>query len=272
MARIYGLDVFIQIFYSVIVCLEPIKNNEGGSWNSESVRDAGGLFHAAVSFPFIFCLVVVSRMLEITRPPTKQLQSSKMDVVVSEKNITLLFTALTRLRSEIDVKHNEWYEEAVQLAESVGSSAERPRTVRHQINRANAPAESTSQYFKISVTLPFLDHLTSEINTRFSKRNLSLSKGFYGLPASVVSSPDWKENFSIFLGQYQSDLPEPRYIKTEMEMWEDHCRLLSSTPTSLSSLLPTIDRITFPNIYTAFQILATIPVTTCTCERSISTL
>ena len=29
-----------------------------------------------------------------------------------------------------------------------------------------------------------------------------------------------------------------------------------------------VDRLSFPNIYTALQTLATIPVTTCTCERS----
>ena len=43
-------------------------------------------------------------------------------------------------------------------------------------------------------------------------------------------------------------------------------------PSTLATLLPTIDRISFPNIYAAMQILATLPVTTCTCERSISTL
>ena len=34
----------------------------------------------------------------------------------------------------------------------------------------------------------------------------------------------------------------------------------------LSSLLPVIDKLCFPNIYTALQIAATIPVTTCSCE------
>jgi hypothetical protein len=36
--------------------------------------------------------------------------------------------------------------------------------------------------------------------------------------------------------------------------------------------LPFVDKVSFPNIYTALQIFATIPVTTCTCERSISVL
>jgi hypothetical protein len=43
-------------------------------------------------------------------------------------------------------------------------------------------------------------------------------------------------------------------------------------PTKLVDVLPFVGEISFPNIYTAFQIFATIPVTTCLCERSISAL
>ncbi|XP_065650483.1 52 kDa repressor of the inhibitor of the protein kinase-like [Hydra vulgaris] len=60
---------------------------------------------------------------------------------------------------------------------------------------------------------------------------------------------------------------------TELNMWEDYWRSFkNSLPTTLTKLLPLIDRITFPNIFTLIQILATIPVTTCTCERSISVI
>ncbi|XP_065068530.1 52 kDa repressor of the inhibitor of the protein kinase-like [Rhopilema esculentum] len=43
-------------------------------------------------------------------------------------------------------------------------------------------------------------------------------------------------------------------------------------PTTLASLLSSIDQLTFPNIYTAMKIAATLPVTSCSCERSISIL
>ena len=43
-------------------------------------------------------------------------------------------------------------------------------------------------------------------------------------------------------------------------------------PSKLTDVLPFVNRLSFPNIYTALQIFATIPVTTCTCERSISVL
>ena len=72
---------------------------------------------------------------------------------------------------------------------------------------------------------------------------------------------------------YKGDLPEPRYIANEIRTWETKWKLTQETlPSSLAVVLPLIDKITFPNIYTALQIAATIPVTSCSCERSISVL
>ena len=72
---------------------------------------------------------------------------------------------------------------------------------------------------------------------------------------------------------YKYDLPQPRFLDTEMEMWSQGCRMEKGPlPSKLSDVLPFFDKISFPNIYTAFQIFATIPVTSWTCERSISVL
>ena len=41
---------------------------------------------------------------------------------------------------------------------------------------------------------------------------------------------------------------------------------------TVQGLLLAIDRFSFPNFVTTFRIFGTLPVTTCSCERSISTL
>ena len=89
--------------------------------------------------------------------------------------------------------------------------------------------------------------------------------GFYAFPSKVVSLPHWKQKFSSYLEKHVDDLPVPeqRYVKTELRMWEERClnQPVGTQPETLSALLPTIDRMTFPNIYVAMQILATLPVT-----------
>ena len=53
-------------------------------------------------------------------------------------------------------------------------------------------------------------------------------------------------------------------------MW--HNKNVAVTPSTLDEVIPHVGKLSFPNILTALRIFGTIPVTTCTCERSISTL
>ena len=271
-ARLDGLDVFTELYEAVAHCLEATMLNADGTWNTDSVRDACTLFHGSVSFSFIFCLVATSRCLEVTRPLTKDLQQTAFDVVAAHE-VTLLFTSLQCLRQDADENHSLWYSEAVELAQLIGVEPSKPRTVQKQIYRDNMPSDSVTEYYKRNVTLPFLDHLRSQIQSHFSNRNVALLNGFYAFPSRVVSMPEWSEKFASFLEQIHDDLPEPRYINTELNMWEEYCKNMDTTPyTDLSALLPTIDKLSFPNIYAALAILGTVPVTTCSCERSISVL
>ena len=91
--KIVGLDVYLEVFHAIGNSLLIIKDNVGGTWKRDSMRDASGLFHAILSFQFIVCLHVVSRCLEVTRPLTKQLQSSTFDVVAAKEEMVLLFVS-----------------------------------------------------------------------------------------------------------------------------------------------------------------------------------
>ena len=112
----------------------------------------------------------------------------------------------------------------------------------------------------------------TQIDSRFTDENMKLLYISYGLPANVLET-NWTENFFVFLSMYTHDLPEPRYLQTELRTWESTWETSSGTPPeTLADLLPCINKITFPNLYTVFQIADTIPVASCSCERSISVL
>ena len=56
-------------------------------------------------------------------------------------------------------------------------------------------------------------------------------------------------------------------------MWEQHWKNSKATlPDSVSVTLKRINFSCFPIIKTALQILGTVPVTSCTCERSFSSM
>ena len=204
---------------------------------------------------------------------TLQLQSVSLDAGKAREKVALLFLTINELRSDVDKVHEVYYDMTVELAEGGGVKPFKKRTGDRQMHRNNVPANSTPEYFKRAVTIPFLDQLVGQIQSRFSEGNLDAFDVMYALPSYVTTEPEWAEHFSRFLQKYKDDLPEPDLLEMELRMWKLFCmHSKDPLPDSIEELLPLIDRHTFPNVLTAFRIFGTIPVTTCSCERSISTL
>ena len=63
--------------------------------------------------------------------------------------------------------HSRCYVESKLVAEEIGSVEEQPRTVQRQKHRANALSESTEEFFKRNITIPFLDFLVLEMEALF---------------------------------------------------------------------------------------------------------
>ena len=91
------------------------------------------------------------------------------------------------------------------------------------MHRVNVPAESTAEYFNEQLTIPFLDQLAGQIQSRFSEGKLDAFAAMYALPSYVTSEPKWTEYFSRFLNKYQDDLPSPDFLEIESRMWNIFC-------------------------------------------------
>ena len=71
------------------------------------------------------------------------------------------------MRTNVDNEFQDWFKEAKQIATEVGADIKVPRYAHRQQHRANAPADTPLQYFKLNVGIPFLDHIDQEMNSRF---------------------------------------------------------------------------------------------------------
>ena len=61
--------------------------------------------------------------------------------------------------------HRQWYDEATAKGH-VNIVPHVPRLTGKQTQRNNVPATSPEEYYRRSVTLPFIDHLLVEFKTR----------------------------------------------------------------------------------------------------------
>ena len=76
------------------------------------------------------------------------------------------------------------------------------------------------------------------------------------------------------MSAYKEDMPNLRTIHAELDLWEINWKngFENVECDSVANTIQNCNKLAFPNIYVALKILATVPVTTCECERCISAL
>ena len=146
-------------------------------------------------------------------------------------------------------------------------------------HRSNTPADTPSEYYRRTITVPLLDHLISEMKSRFGKHQQTALLGLSIVPSVLVSIPpeDLSSKVQQLVELYENDLPSPECVDSELHSWQlkwqkklkEHGEAsLPSSPTLTIRQASSI----FPNIISLLKILCTLPVTSCSAERSFSEL
>ena len=119
---------------------------------------------------------------------------------------------------EVDHYHNQYYNEALQLAHDITDqknilvAEEIPIVVAKQQYRANIPGTSTRDYYENNITIPMLDHLATCMDSRFNEKTELVYKAFSLLPNSIVDSVydgkcmAWRQHLMEFATFYNDDL------------------------------------------------------------------
>ena len=272
--RIEGLSIFLDNF----LCIDKAFCEMGSSTscNRDTKCKALTFSRCIANFSFMFTLIVVTRVLEITLPVTRLLQGRSIDIVDGIHLISSLKAVLLSMRTDIEKSHNEWFSEAVLLAKKCDISVSKNRTCNRQTLRTNIPCETVSDYFKKAVSIPFLDYICTSMIQRFDEKILAVYKGLSIIPYNLKKSPkslSWKEDFKTFSDFYADDLPSPLLLDGELKNWEKYWETFEgSIPENISATLKAINYPGFENIQIALRILGTLPVTSCECERSFSAM
>lgn len=169
------------------------------------------------------------------------------------------------------------YQEAVTIARQVAVQPEMPRIAQRQMHRNNAPAATPEGYFKINLTRVFLDHVLQQLNTRFQDDVFVCYKGISIIPSVLLATdPAWKANVLEFCNHYRQDIPNYAGLQAELLLWERLWKGRDNRgdiiPDSLEATLKDIDKDAYVNIYSMLKVLITIPISSASCERSISSL
>ena len=148
-------------------------------------------------FQIIVIVVIVRKILSYTRGLTKKLQSIDRDLPKVTSDIKLLKKTLKDRRENIDLHHEIWHQESLTLSKEVDVKESIKRKRRPQRYRDNYDEGIEEEYYKKSLSIPFLDQLITELDTRFSSDAVTIYNCFFLVPAVMFSNGENSSNFGI---------------------------------------------------------------------------
>ena len=280
-ARIEAYDHFYASFKYTVFALEVIAHNVHhdecpeqfyGCWQTKTRTDASGLLKAITDFDFIVTFICAYSCLSHMSGLTVKLQKKTNDIFKAFSMVTEVKATYKRLHANLPTHFDEIYDQAVTMAEKVGVAPTAPRIAERQRHRANAPAVDPKEHYRVNVAVPFFDHIISELDDQFSSLTLRVSKLLGLVPSVIQESRVTAQQLTGLVDLYKDDLPSPQLFSSEFQRWKIMVQNGRIAADSCASSLKACDPDDFPNLYMLLKIAATLPVTTCECERSISTM
>ena len=272
-ARIESFETFISLAPALVETFEVISTDN--TWNTESRAKAASLLSSITQFEFLMVLVVVEACLGYTKGLTVALQSRSIDICTAYREASVVITVLTDVRQNINQHHSQWFKSAVHISEKIkGSPPSMPRCCGRQTQRQNVPAETPEDYYRRSLTVPFIDYMLSHLEMRFSDLQQKATMALQIIPSVITHLSGTDENYAAGLVDFfKDDLPSPSTLQQELHLWrckwQNHVGDAPDTPTKC--LVHAAESL-FPNVHRLLRLVCTFPVTSCECECSVSVL
>ncbi|XP_063623118.1 52 kDa repressor of the inhibitor of the protein kinase-like [Cydia splendana] len=255
----------VLTFLDVLPCLPDILQKMADQGN-RSATSPFSLLQSIMSSEFLISLVILSDILGITLPLSRSLQATEIDIISAVQLITTTTGSLQRQRDTSTTSFNKLFNQAEAIANEIGAEITVRRITGRQTNRPNIQTQSVEEYYRLSVYIPFLDYLLSEMSSRFPSAPLQTIGQLQKLLSHNFSDEDIED---VLRGAelYKDDLPCFLALKGELKIWQQMRENIPKTPADAYKRATVL-----PNIRTLCQLLCTFPVTTSTAERSFSTL
>lgn len=262
--RHQSIITFMELFNCIAISLVEIA---GKTWSISSTASA--LFAAIQNSDFMMSLAVCEKLLSLTLPLSVFLQEKSLDFVSAINRTKEIIHSLRRIRETADDFFREIFRSTSQLADDLFDTELRaPRITLRQKNRANPQISSSEEYFRVTIFIPCIDALVQNLTERFLENEDILPSFQLLLPGFAdVSKADKLDK----LASYFEDKMSSSVVKAEYRLW---CAKISSIDpsTEVLKLLEDCDGAYFRAIKLLLTILATLPVTTASVERSFSTM
>ncbi|XP_033833935.1 uncharacterized protein si:dkey-250d21.1 [Periophthalmus magnuspinnatus] len=248
-------EVFVQMLEPLVECLVKIKNNTQ-RWKTLS-EQALALLQKMMDFDFIMALVVLKNTSSFTKDLSAGLQKDHFSAASQLCHIGGIVATLNRVKTNIKVFHQNWFDESCAIAQSLRGQSEVPESSLHRDGMMKPVT-----FYKDNLSMPLVDNLINAVKDYFSDDHKEALNFLSLVPSSVTKSYMF-ESLKSKLPLYSSDLPDADNFFTELCCWRVTWKTKASvtTPGSLFQTLRLPLMQYFGNINVLLKIMSVLPST-----------
>ena len=149
------------------------------------------------NFEFLIAFTVCRNCLRYVQPLSISLQGRSTDILTATTDVKHVISAIEKCQINMDNLGREWYAQATStvfvrlcVCIATGDSTHRQTTAES--------CEHPSRYSAtITVIIPFIDHLLTEMKTRFSPMQQREANGLSLIPSVIKCDPGWRKTATL---------------------------------------------------------------------------
>ncbi|GAA6218476.1 52 kDa repressor of the inhibitor of the protein kinase-like isoform X1 [Lates japonicus] len=255
-----AFEVAVDILEALLLCVDSVHDNEDMRWNDQVTHDALEISKALADFEFVMALVVLKNAMTLTRAFGKNVQGKAPDVHFAATSLKAVLHSLKEVSDNIDVYHEFWNDEAVNLATAMEIPVKVPRSFlrKHQSESGTIRPES---YYKDHLSVPVVNHIIKEINELFCENHLKSLRCLSLVPA-VIEQHKSTEPEEESIQVYKNDIPNAGTLSAELHCWWVKWSKKGkgeTFPSNLHETLQLADVKFFPNMLAVLRLIGILP-------------
>lgn len=261
-----SIRVFSEHFITIIQSLQSLSIND--VIQAKTRQRAFYLHSSASNFSFLITMIIIAKYSAILEPVTNILQGESMELYKVREHIDTLLEMFGNNRINAIKNFNLLFTDAKSIANDLGFIITFPRITGKQLHRNNYQSETPEDYYRISVFVPYLESIIQSIKERFEKDN-SIAFSLHYLHPVLFKKINKEEYVKIITNIY--NFYKIENLLAESESWYSLWQKQDCQSMNIMDLLKHSEMF-FPSITIALEIFLSLPATSCTAERSFSTL
>lgn len=255
-----AFEVAVQILEALLLCVDSVHDNEDMRWSDEVTHNALEISKALADFEFVMALVVLKNTLTLTRAFGKNMQGNAMDAHFAVTSVKAVLHSLKEVSDNIDVYHEFWNDEAVNLAAAMEIPVKVPRSFLRK-HPSESEANQPENYYKVHLSIPVVNHVIQEMNELFSEDHLNVLRSLSLIPA-VIEQQKPAEPKEESVQVFKNDIPNAGGLSAELHCWQVKWSKKvkgETSPSDLHETLQLADVKFFPNMLAVLRLIGILP-------------